>query len=200
MEAFIGTYLKKISLENLATFPSFIRFNEVRLKYHSRSQTFITKCRLFEDCLNSFKPALKDAIKIHFDATINQDHPSHFSDHSSAVIYLRDRLLPICGSSRCYEFNISFKSDENSATEIISSILQISQVGSCSNVSINLFGYYLSVRLPVEDISNWLAPKTVESTEICGKKEENRFLLIYSNIIPNTKEMWEHLMEVNFFS
>ena len=204
LKAFIGTYRKKISLANLATFLSFIRFNEVRLEYDTGSQTLITKCRLFEDCLNSIKPALKDSIKTRFVANIEQDDPRHFSDHSSVFIYLRDILLPICGSSRRIKFeiwfSIAFESDKTSSANLISSILQISQVRNCSNVSIDLFGYNQSARLPVHDISNWLASKTVEGTEISGKKEENRFLLIYSNIIPNMKEMWEHLMEVNFFT
>ena len=196
LEAFVGGWdRKRISLANLT---EFIRFNEVRLLYCSGLQSLTTKCQLFEDYLNAIKPALKNFNKLSFVADINQADPGHFSDHSSVVIYLRDRLLPIFDSSRRYEFYINFKSDENSATEVISSILQISQVRSCSHVSIVLFGYFLSARLPVEDISNWLTPKTVEGAEICGKKGENRFLLIYSNIL-NKKEMWEHLKEVNFF-
>ena len=200
LEAFIGGWdRKRISLANLT---EFIRFNEVRLLYSSGSQSLITKCHLFDDYLNAIKPALKNLNKISFAADINQAHPGHFSDHSSVVIYLRDRLLPIFDSSRRYEFKIGFKSDENSATEVISSILQISQVRSCSHVSIELFGKWsvtLYARLPVEDISNWLTPKTVEGAEIRGKKGENRFLQIRSYIISNKKEMWEHLIKVNFF-
>ena len=201
LEALVGSDREEISLANLAKFPPFLRFNEVLLNYHHGS--LLTKCRLFEECLDSIKPALKDSNKTCFAAKINQADPNDFSDHSTVVIYLRDILLPLCDSSRSYEFNISFELDENSTTKIISSILQISQVGSCSNVSINLFNYYFSTRLPVDDISNWLAPKTVEGAEICGKKGENRFLIIHSNTIqtiPNMKEMWEHLMEVNFFT
>ena len=204
LEAFIGGWdRKRISLANLT---EFIRFNEVRLLYSSgllyTPWLLTTKCQLFEDYLNAIKPALKNFNKLSFVADINQADPGHFSDHSSVVIYLRDRLLPIFDSSRRYEFNISFKSDENSATEVISSILQISQVQSCSHVSIvlsiELFGKQ-SARMPVEDISNWLTPKTVEGAEICGKKGENRFLQIRSYIISNKKEMWEHLIKVNFF-
>ena len=55
----------------------------------------------------------------------------------------------------------------------------------------------MSTQLPVEDISNWLTAKTDDGVEIYGKKQDNRFLLIYSDIIPNTQEMWEHLKEVN---
>ena len=202
MEAFIGCEScdgTKILLANLVTFPPFLRFNEVRLKYYIKSQLLHAKCLLFEDCLNSIKPALKDSNEICFDANINRANPSHFSDHSSVVIYLRDRLLPICDSSRRYEFIIGFESYENSATKVISSILQISQVRRCSNVSIELFDYMYPARLPVEDISNWLDPKAEDGdgTEICGKKRQSRFLKIYSYITSNAQEMLDHLKEVN---
>ena len=213
MEAFIGRDRieddeTKISLVKLAEFPPFLRFNNARLYlyYYIGSQPLLAKCLLFEGCLNSVKPALKDSNKIRFHAVIEQADPNdinpfHFIDPSTVVIYLRDRLLPICDSTRRYAFDISFESaDENSATEVISTILQIPQVQSCSNVSIVLFDYrYVSARLPVEDISNWLAPKPDDGV-LYGKRKENRFLKIKSYFIPNTQEMWEHLKEVNFFS
>ena len=186
---------ERISLANLAEFPPFLLFNDVLLRYDFDSQSLLAKCLLFEDCLNSIKPALKDSTKISFAADINENDPSQFRDHSSVVIYLRDRLLPICNSSRSYEFVIS--SDKTSATNLIS-ILQISKVRSCSNVSIQLsiqFGD--SVLLPVEDISNWLAPNTDDGVEIYGKNGENRFLLIYSYNISNAEEMLDRLKEVN---
>ena len=196
---FIGRWgRERISLTNLTEFPPFLRFNEVLLFYSRGLQSLITKCHLLEGYLNAIKPVLKDSNITHFTALIDYKDQSQFSDNSSVVMYLRDRLLPICDSSRRYEFIISFNSDKNSASELTSSILQISQVRSCSHVSIVLFGNQ-SARLPVEEISNWLTPKTVEGAEICGKKGENRFLLIYSDIISNTKEMWEHLIKVNFF-
>ena len=191
MNAFIGSYGTKISLANLAQFPSFVRFNKVDLQYRIGSQSLRAKCLLFEECLESIKLALKGSNEISFVAKIKENNPSHFSDHSRVVIYIRDRLLPFCDSSRRYEFAIGFKSDEDSTTALISSILQISQVQRCSNISISLLCN--SLQLPVEDISNWLAPKTDYGVEIYGKKKENRFLQIHSN---NTKEMWEHLKEV----
>ena len=194
-------------------FPPFLRFDEVRLQYATGSQSLLAKFRLFESCLESIKPALNDSNKICFVADINRNYPRYFSDHSSVVIYLRDRLLPICGSSRRYEFDITLitspislrvrysEFNGNSAAHVISSLLQFPQVRLCSNVSIKLRGYrgYYSTiaRLPVEDISNWLTPKNDEGVEIRSKKEGNRFLLIYSGIIPNTREMWDHLMGVN---
>ena len=202
--AFIGSEQKKISLPNLATFPPFVCFNEVTLNYDKGSQSLLAKCRLFEDCLNSIKSALKDSNKMYFFADINQADPCHFSDHSSLVIYIRDKLLPIYGLSRRCVFDILFKSDKNSVTELISSILQISQIRLYSNVELSgvsakKSGYNVPVRLPIEDISNWLTPKTDEGVEICGKtKLENRFLRIFLRNISNTKELWDHLKEVVF--
>ena len=197
LEAFIGGNRKEISLANLAKFPPFLRFDQVKLHYRPGSQSLIAKCLLFEDCLNSIKSALKDSNTIYFVANIYQDDPSDFSDHSSVIIYLRDILLPICNSDHRYVFEISFISDENSTTDVISSILQFPQVRSCSNVSFTFVCN--SLQLPVEDISNWLAPKTGDGVEIYGKKQENRFpRLIYAQF-ENFQEMWEHLKEVKFF-
>ena len=196
----IGNERKEISLENLATFPPFLRFDKVLLQYDTRSfSSLLTKCLLFEDCLNSIKSALKDSNEICFDAKIDQADPSHFRDHSSVITYLHDRLLPICNSSRRYVFSIAFVSDKNSTTEAISSILQISQVRRCSNVSFIIWSWQ-STRLPAEDISNWLVPKTDEGVKICANKGKNRLLQIFSfsNTIPNAQEMWDHLREVNF--
>ena len=183
----------------MSEFPPFLRVNQVVLQYNYGSQTLLaSKCRLFEDCLNSIKQALKNSIKICFFANIDQDDQSDFNDHSSVVIYLRDRLLPICSSSRHYAFYICFvESDESSATDLISSIIQISRVRCCSNVSIELLGS--SSLLPVEDISNWLTPKTDNGVYICGKRKENRFLRIFSDFFLNTREMWEHLIEARLF-
>ena len=189
---------KEISLPNLAAFPPFIRFHDVTLRYNFDSQLLLAKCRLFDECLNSIKPALKDSNEIRFVASIDHADPSHFSDYSSVVIYLCYGLLPIFNSSRRYNFVIKLDPDKNSATDLISSILEISQFRRCSHVSIKLvFGFdydAVSTQLPFEDISNWLAAKT---DEIYGKKQENKFLQIISNVIPNTQELWEHLKEVN---
>ena len=195
---FIGNERKEISLENLATFPPFLRFDKVILQYDKGSHSYFpTKCLLFEDCLNSIKSALKDSNEIYFSASINRADPSHFSNHSSVITYLRDRLLPICDSSRRYVFSIDFLSDKNSTTEAISSILQICQVRRCSNVCFIIW-WSEPTRLPAEAISNWLVPKTDDGVEICGNKGENRLLHIFSNTIPNAQEMWDHLKEVNF--
>ena len=188
---------KEISLPNLAAFPPFIRFHNVILRYNVGLQLLLAKCRLFDECLNSIKPALKDSNEIRFVASIDHADPSHFSDYSSVVIYLCYGLLPIFNSSRRYNFVIKQDPDKNSATDLISSILEISQFRRCSHVSIKLFGFDYDAfftQLPFEDISNWLTAKT---DEIYGKKHENKFLQIYSNFIQNTQELWEHLKEVN---
>ena len=188
----------------MVAFPPFLRFDEVRLQYEVGQKLLLAKCLLFEECLNSIKPALKDSNKISFVASIDKDNSSHFSDHSSVVIYLRYGLLPICCSSRRYTFIINLESDEYSGTDLLESIFQIFQVQRCSNVSILLD---LTTKLPVEDISNWLIPKTDDSNLWQTKNKVLNISLLpkYSRDYmylgcPNIKEMWDHLKEVNFFS
>ena len=126
---------KEISLDDFAVaFPPFLRFEEVQLNYDTGSQSISEKCSLFDDCLKTIKPALlKDSNEIRFNADISAN-TNHFNSQSSLLIYLRDILLPICNSSRRYIFEIQF--DKEPTTDFFSSMLQIPQVRSCSNVSI----------------------------------------------------------------
>ena len=91
---------------------------------------------------------------------------------------------------------------------MIASILQMSQISRCPNVEIEILLLPLDIdtntnrdptQLPVEAISNWLAGKLENGEEICDKKEENRFLTIYSRIILNAKEICDHLEQVNIY-
>ena len=128
----------EISLNALAAFPPFLRFDEVELiatdlfslQEGSNTQTIATRCKLFEDQLNLIKPILSGSLLI-FCADVNRNDPTCFYDHTRLLIYLR-RLLPICDSFRGYEFVLAFKSDKDASGYVISSILQIPQIRSCS--------------------------------------------------------------------
>ena len=121
----------------LQTWPNFrhffvsMKFSYDTVLAHNHFLCRLLKCRLFEDCLNLLKRALKDSNKIRFVTLIDQDDPSDFGDHSSVVIYLRDILLQICNSSRCYEFDINFFSDKHSAADFISSNFSSPKVFTC---------------------------------------------------------------------
>ena len=183
----------EISLDALAAFPPFLRFDEVELYTFSlpggsNTQTIATRCKLFEDQLNLIKPILTGSSLI-FCAAVNRNDPTCFYDHTRLLIYLR-RLLLICDSFRGYEFVLAFKSDKGASGYVISSILQIPQIRSCSYVEIIFVGSDPS-NLPVEDISNWLHRK-------CDGHGERKLRFI-SEQIKNRQEMVNHLKEVHIF-
>ena len=128
----------EISLNALAAFPPFLRFDEVELitadlfslQERSNTQTIATRCVLFEDQLNLIKPILSGSLLI-FCADVNRNDPTCFYDHTRLLIYLR-RLLPICDTFRDYTFILNFYSDKDASGYVISSILQIPQIRSCS--------------------------------------------------------------------
>ena len=138
-------------LSDLIASPSFIRFNNVQICYWLRSQPIEEKCEMFESHLVPLKPALNDSNMIEFWARISQDYPPYFTDHSFLLNYLQNRLLGICDSSRGYKFRISFWSDENAISNVISSILQMPPMKRCSNVEIEIYGTFgLHKQFPVE--------------------------------------------------
>ena len=131
LRAFIGlcggdySDKKPISHANLKEFPVFLRFYGVHLPYSIGLRPIEEKCQLFGDLLPEIKGALNDSNEIFFGAGINQKDQSEFNDHSTLIGYLRDEFLPICDSSRRYEFFINFDSDQDSGSKVISSILKM---------------------------------------------------------------------------
>ena len=198
LEALIGFHEKAISLVDLKSFPPFIRFERVWLQYFFGSQSIEKKCQLFEGFLPSIKGAL-NAKKIVFNADISQNDPSNFSNHSSLVQYIRERLLIICDCDCQYVFRIGFYSDENSKANVIKSILKMPQIVRCPNVEIKLYYIYDSIQLPVKEIFQWLN-QTADRIGVSGKKKDEKFLRIYSWSIENILGMCEHLSEVVFNS
>ena len=185
----------EISLNELAAFPPFLRFDKVVLTATntflpggSNTQTIATRCKLFEDQLNLIKPILSGSLLI-FCTAVNRNDPTCFYDHTRLLIYLR-RLLLICDSFRGYEFVLGFTSDKGASGYVISSILQIPQIRSCSYVEISFIGSD-PTNLPVEDISNWLHRK-------CDGHGERKLRFI-SEQIKNRQEMVNHLKEVHIF-
>ena len=154
------------------------------------------KCQLFGDLLPVIKGALNDSNEIFFEAGINQKDQSEFYNHSALIAYLRDEFLSICDSTRRYKFVITFDSDQNSGSKVISSILKMPQVVQCSNVDIWLLRIFDPIELSVGEIAQWLNQKN----DRIGKKMEEKFLEIYSYKIQNVLEICEHLTEVPFIS
>ena len=197
-----GTRTTKISQSDLAALPPFLRFNIVDINVapayililndnDNDTQPIAANCLLFENLLQSIKPALAGS-KLSFYGIIDESKSACFRDHLELLNYVRDRLLTICDKSREYEFGIVFDSDESAAQHVITSILETSQLNHCSNAQFRI--YYgsdeleLQLRLPIKEISNWLHRKCDR-----GRKKS---LHIYSFRIENFEEMFNHLKEV----
>ena len=191
---------KPISFDDLKEFPAFLHFGEVTLHYwndsNESSESIEERCQLFGGLLPAIKGALNDSKEIFFAAGINQKNRSEFYNHSALIAYLRDELLPICDLSHRYKFVINFETDQNSGSEVISSILKMPQVVQCPNVDIWLLRISDPIELSVGEIAQWLNQKS----DRIGKKKEEKFLKISSDKIQNVLEIWEHLTEVLFNS
>ena len=186
-----------VSASDLTALPCFLRFNVVDLCMslydpdeidtdsgdEGDTQPIADKCLLFENLLQSIKPALAESI-LSFSGDINGSKSYCFHDHLELLNYVRDRLLPICNESREYEFGILFDSDESAAQHVIASILQTPELNHCS--SAKFFVYCGFLQLPVEEITNWLNRR-------CERKKS---LYIYSEEFENLHEMIDHLKEV----
>ena len=202
----------KISLNDLAAFPPFLRFDEIQLWFldpdsdsddgeldNSDTPPIGEICRLFESQLPSIKPTLDDSIlAIYFG--VHETKPARFRNNPELIDFLRNRLLTICDNSRSYDFLIYFESDM-SAAECISSILQMPQIDQCSDVMILLFfdrddDDNQQIRLPVEAISKWLNQKWTKK----GWRElyiDCDGCKVWKCV--NILEMFNHLKEVLYF-
>ena len=208
MDALIGSGKKTFLLSDLMSVPQFIRFNKVELYLVKPGllpmMSLAEKCALFRKHLHDLKLALNDSNSIAFDCYIKRDNDRHFNSHYQFIDYLRDEFLPNCANSRCYKFYICFGSgeneNENAATNMIASIIQLAQISRCQNVEIEIDGLFSQqTQLPVEVISSWLAGMYENGVKICNQMKRTLLLSICLGAISNTKEMLDHLEEVSLF-
>lgn len=194
LEAFIfGKEKKKISQSDLAVSPKFIRFGEVELIYRYTELPIAEMCQAFVNCLQPLKRELNGTKLLHFHGHIHQKDRSCFNGQSQLLVHLRDELMPIFvfNPSRNYKFDISFHTeDNNSSLNAVTQILQMAPIDRCSNLEIRLYGITEQL-LPVKEILNWLHRKSDRIIE--KKKEEERFLRIYSNDMQNARELCDGL-------
>ena len=191
---YIGNERRIISYNELTKSPQFLRFR-VKLDYQNirRAIPIAEKSQSVVNYLQQIK--LDNSSLIHFNATINKNNRSQFSDHSQLLDHLRNELLPICGSSRGYKFKISCFSDKASHKNLIAEILQIPRIDCCSNVEINL-PVFTTHKLPIESISHWLHRNCDGIVEVEKLKEQ--FLRIYSVNSPCAQELCEYFKKVTF--
>ena len=176
--------------------PQFLRFDRVELSYQSsvyaNALPIAKKCQSVVNYLQRLK--LNDTTLIHFIGFIHQTNRNNFIGHSQLLDHLRNELLPICGSSRGYKFEI-FTLDEVSCKDLIAPILQIPQIYCCSYVEISIDGRIkYPIQLPIEPISNWLH-RNCDGRE---EKSKELFLRICSSSFnfPCARELCDHLKKV----
>lgn len=195
----IGLARKEIFINEVTTFPPFIRFNDVQLEYRYFGLKAIEqKCDSIESKLLQFEHVLIDSDLITFNAEIRQNNHSQFNNHSELLVYIRTRLLPICDYSRGYKFDINFKSDENSVPIVIESLLQMRTIMRCSKVQIVILcvGKF---QLPVEEISNWLEQLDGMENKVQSKKAKLLEIGFFDfHTIQNTQEIIDRLQMVYF--
>ena len=94
-----------------------------------------------------------------------------------------------------YHFLIHF--DENSATNVIASLLQMDEIKRCSKVKIGIEIDNGILHLPIEEISNWLE-RYIDGIENNVQNRDVRFFKFgfYDIQIQNCREMIEHLIMV----
>ena len=206
--AFTGNNAKKISIANLATIPSFLRFDEIKLFYDIGSRPIAEKCLLFGAILLAIKSALNDsnAFTVHAQVKRNMGDDfdydyEPFSNHMELTNHLRDEILPICGSSHRYKFSIRFQAwDSNADTNAIASILRIPQIVRCSNVSFSPhYSHYNYTKLPINAIIQWLNQADDRIGSVVDQKKQQKFFKISCPRISNALEMCTNLIMVILF-
>ena len=197
-----------ISNADLAECPQFLRFDEISLARKEIGQSEISveqESQLFLACLRPLKSILNDS-NLCLCVTIDRNDRTHFGSQSEFLDHIRGELLPICDSSRGYQFTVwlmdgwyNREADQN----LIASILQAPQVKRSSNVKIFLFNS-ASPEWPIEAISNWLHQNYDSIRNLKGLKE--RFLRISTcnatlqdTELQDTQKLIDHLKKVTHF-
>lgn len=190
----IGKKQRKISSNQLAAFPQFLRFAEVKLCYQDDHTSILQRCHLIDSHLQLVSPILADASLVFCKQLLISDDRNSFKDHVQLLTYVGSQLLSICDSSCGYKFYIILLADENSAPIIISSLLIMPSIYASSVFKIHLCPGRVTT-LPIDSISQWLN-RNLHGIVSCKQSHKPRLLEIRMNEIQNIKEMCDHLEEV----
>ena len=95
-----------ISYTDLAAFPPFVRFDEISIFVQCSGTPNQQLCEWIETYLQTLKPTLNGLKRIYFAANVKRRSSCDFESASQLIEYLSNKLLPILGSSCCYEFSI----------------------------------------------------------------------------------------------
>ena len=180
--------------QNIATIPSFVRFNTALLTYQNPppySYPLIDeKINWFNNTVQTIANPLNGCNNFELHAIIskgrvNQINHRVFSSNANLVQHIGNDLLPIFRSCLSYSFEIRFISsaDENTASigSLIHSILQFEPIKRCKHLKFYLeFSSSLATQLPVASIVNWLNQNMNEVTnEEIKREQKTRTLELY---------------------
>lgn len=168
----------------------YLRFKQVKLNFYGL-KPIEEKREIIKRILLTFVLAIKDSM-FEFHGRIYRKEGTDFRDHLELCDYFKDELLPICSNCREYEFDVSFWSDVDGATNLMSSMLQIETLVRCPNVKFGLWCIDRPTRLPIESIEDWLTSNGEEN------KPEERLLRMEMSNISNGDEIFERLQKVLF--
>lgn len=198
-KSFIGKPSSWTKLLGQPIVPPFLRFNNVKISMSSKPLSE-EELELTEIQLLSLKHALTDSISIGFIACNSEGWGT--VDPCNELIrylaYIRNRLLPICDSSRRYKFFISFWwQDGEVGTKLITSLLQMSEIKRCPNIAIDIAMFRNPPQLPVGEILSWLE-KSADEVNVNVQSQHERFLQITSLQIhiQNAREMIDYFKTV----
>ena len=182
--------------------PRFLRFDFVKLDYSIGQQSIAEKFESFRRHLPSIKATLYDSNITCFQ--IKHDGLSQFIDYSTSTLLEHiHNIVPICDSSRGYEFDFDLEMDSSWNTNVynlIASILEMTAIACSSTVCIyirSLYGFMILSQLPIEIISNWL---NRERNAMNQKQQERVFKLDFPVQYSLIQEMCDFLKQVSFLS
>ena len=197
--AYIYTHIpiRKISIDAfLPEPPPLLRFDVVSVNYRRGHQPIATKCESVRKLLLPLKStSALNGAKLEFDGRIDRTDLSDFSDHSTLLSHLSNDLFPISNGCRAYEFRMIFMSEE-SASNVISSILEMGPARNCANIKFVLLEKHKRKPLPMESIINWFSHSISEERK--RKIREKKSLEIRMNGISNGPEIQTRLKETNY--
>ena len=167
-----------VTLTELSSLPLFVRFDNVELWYRLGPQLIEEKFKLFQSYLLTLKTALNDSNVITVYTEISQNNSRVFSNYLALLEYF-PILLSICGSSRCYRFEIVFYSDKDAIPNVIAAIMQIPKINRCSSgLTIIIPNYWKEQNhLLLKAVSNWVEKAADERMENNQAIPSNSFWL-----------------------
>ena len=187
------------------TLTPFLRFDNVKLGdvnlFWNASKSIVGAISSLGNAFNAFETS-----KLIVEATVNQNSPSCFPNHTEMLDYIGNQLLPtsIFHSFQSCKFHVIFRHiDSETAKDFVASLLQLPAIARKSNIMIELklFEFEQQIQpfrlfsMPIEVIAKWL-----HHSEGTGKERFLRIDLPSYIHFENLQEILNHLKEVNFYA